>query len=108
MAATRRRAPWYPRGVARSTRKSKNERKGGRRRNYAPPPDMVGYRKYLPVGWVNWLGLVMFALIFVALAAETLRATIDGRGADPIAAGAMTAGFGYMVYLFGTTRLRDE
>ena len=95
--------------VARTRGGKKNERRGGgRRRNYAPAPDTVGARKYLPVGWVNWLGLVIFALIFFALLAETIRATVDGRGADPIAAAVMTLAFGYMVYLFGTTRLRDQ
>lgn len=89
-------------------RRGDKKRSGGRRRNYAPPPDEVGYRRFLPVGWVNWLGLAVFTFIFVALIAETIRATVTGRGTDPIAAVALTIAFGYMVYLFGTTRLRGE
>lgn len=80
---------------------------GGRRANYAPAVDQVGARRYLPVGWANWIGFVMFGLIAVALAAETVRAVAEGRGADPIAAGAMTVAFAVMTYLFGTTRVKD-
>lgn len=94
--------------MARWGGKKKSEGRGGRRRNYAPPPDQVGFRRYLPVGWVNWLGLAVFGLITVALLAETIAAILETRGTDPIAAGALTAGFAYMVYLFGTIRLRDE
>ena len=86
----------------------KNRKKaGGRRANYAPAVDQVGTRKYLPVGWANWLGFVMFALIGIALFAETIAATIEARGADPIAAGIMTIVFGVMTYLFATTRVKD-
>ncbi len=88
--------------------RAKNTKKtGGRRANYAPAVDQVGGRKYLPIGWANWMGFVMFGLITIALLAETIRATIDGRGTDPIAAVAMTAVFGTMTYLFGTTRVKD-
>lgn len=88
--------------------RGKSAKRGGRRRHYAPPPDQIGYRRYLPVGWVNWLGMVLFALIFVALLVETVVALIEADGTDPIAAGFMTVAFGYMVYLFGTTRLREQ
>lgn len=80
---------------------------GGRRANYAPAVDQVGVRRYLPVGWANWLGFVMFAIIGLALAVETVVAAADGRGTDPIAAGIMTIAFGVMTYLFGTTRVKD-
>lgn len=96
--------------MARSTGKGKGKAKGkggGRRANYAPAVDQVGTRKYLPVGWVNWVGFVMFGLIGVALLAETIRATVDQRGADPIAAGFMTIVFAIMTYLFGSTRVKD-
>ena len=88
-------------------RSDRRKRKGGRRRNYAPAPDQVGFRKYLPIGWVNWLGLVLFGCIFVALAVETVNALSDSRNSDLVAAGALTAVFAYMVYLFGATRLRE-
>ena len=87
---------------------SKKQKKGGgRRANYAPAADQVGTRKYLPVGWVNWAGFVMFGLIGIALFAETIDAIIEQRGADPIAAGAMTCVFAVMTYLFATTRVKD-
>lgn len=88
--------------------RAKQQRKGGgRRANYAPAADQVGTRKYLPVGWVNWTGFVMFALIGVALLAETVAAVIDSRGADPVAAAAMTGVFAVMIYLFATTRVKE-
>ena len=67
----------------------------------------MGTRKYLPIGWANWLGFVMFGLITIALFAEVIAATIQGRGADPIAAAFMTVVFAVMTYLFGTTRVKD-
>jgi hypothetical protein len=89
-------------------RKKSNDRKGGgRRANYAPAPDQVGTRKYLPVGWANWLGFWLFGLIGIALLVETVQATYERRGADPIAAAAMTTVFFVMTYLFATTRIKD-
>ncbi len=88
-------------------RAAKKTTTGGRRRNYAPKPDEIGTRKYLPIGWANWLGFVLFGLITLAMAAEFVASIVESRGADPIAAGVMTFGLGYMVYLFGTVRLRD-
>lgn len=86
---------------------STKKKSGGRRANYAPAPTAVGGRKYLPVGWANWLGFVMFGLLSVAFLAETIAATAQARGADPIAAAGMTAIFVVMTYLFGTTRVKD-
>lgn len=88
-------------------RKKSTERKGGRRANYAPAADQVGTRKYLPVGWANWLGFWLFGLIGIALLVETVQATMEQRGADPIAAGIMTIVFFIMTYLFATTRIKD-
>ena len=88
----------------------KNQKKTGgrgRRANYAPAADAVGTRKYMPVGWANWLGFWLFGLIGIALFCETIAATIQHRGADPIAAGIMTVVFFIMTYLFATTRVKD-
>jgi hypothetical protein len=90
--------------VARSRGK---KRTGGRRANYAPAVDTVGVHRYLPVGWANWLGFVMFGLITIALVAETIAATIEDRGNDNIAAGITAIIFAIMTYLFGTTRVKD-
>ena len=80
---------------------------GGRRANYAPVATAIGTRKYLPIGWANWLGFVMFGLLGIAFFAETIAAIAESRGADPIAAGGMTIIFAVMTYLFGTTRVKD-
>lgn len=87
--------------------RSKKKTGGGRRANYAPAATEIGSRKYLPIGWANWLGFVMFGLLGIAFFAETIAATIEARGADPIAAAGMTAIFATMTYLFGTTRVKD-
>jgi hypothetical protein len=86
---------------------SAKKKTAGRRANYAPAATEVGGRKFLPVGWANWLGFVMFGLLGIAFLAETIRATIETRGADPIAAGGMTIIFAVMTYLFATTRVKD-
>lgn len=86
---------------------SAKKRTGGRRANYAPALTEVGGRRYLPVGWANWLGFVMFGLLDIAFLAETINATIETRGADPVAAAALTIIFGMMTYLFATTRVKD-
>jgi len=87
--------------------RSNKKKSGGRRANYAPAATEVGGRKYLPVGWANWLGFVMFSLLTIAVFAETITATIQTRGADPIAAAGMTVILGVMTYLFATTRVKD-
>jgi hypothetical protein len=89
-------------------RRQSGKKKGpGRRAAYAPAVTEVGVRKYLPVGWANWLGFFLFGFICIALFAETIAATIQQRGADPIAAAIMTVVFAIMTYLFGTTRVKD-
>jgi hypothetical protein len=85
----------------------KKKGSGSSRRNYATPVEATGWRRFTPTGWANWLGLILFGIIFVALCVETVQATIEGRGADPVAALAVTIGFGWMVYLFATTRVKD-
>ena len=92
-----------------SVARARNTKKktGGRRANYAPAATEVGGRKYLPVGWANWLGFVMFSLLTIAVFAETIVATVQTRGADPIAAAGMTVIMGVMTYLFATTRVKD-
>lgn len=90
--------------MARSQTKKKS---GGRRANYAPAVTEVGGRKYLPVGWANWLGFVMFGILSIAFLAETVTSISEGRGADPIAAAGMTSIFVVMTYLFATTRVKD-
>ena len=92
--------------MARAQRANK-KKSGGRRANYAPAVTEIGGRKYLPVGWANWLGFVMFGLLGIAFFAETIAAISQTRGADPIAAGGMTTIFAVMTYLFGTTRVKD-
>ena len=86
---------------------SAKKKTGGRRANYAPAATEVGTRKYLPVGWANWLGFWLFGLLGIAFFAETINATIEHRGADPIAAACMTVIFAIMTYLFATTRVED-
>ncbi len=88
-------------------RGAKKKRTGGRRANYAPTVDQVGYRKYLPSGWANWLGFCLFLFVGGAITIASITYIADGLWADSVAAVGMAAAMMYMVYLFGTTRLRD-
>lgn len=85
---------------------AKKKSAGGRRRNYAPKPDEVGYRRYLPTGWANWLGFVLFGLVGISVAVACIVNLAVGVRADAVAAGIVAVSMGYMTYLFGTTRLR--
>ena len=49
----------------------------------------------------------MFGFIFIALIAEVVAATVQGRGLDPVAAAIMAVGFAWITYLFGTNRITD-
>lgn len=85
----------------------KRQAAGSRRSKYAPKPDQVGTRKYLPVGITNTGGFIMFGLIGLAILVEFFDALRDGRGNDPIAIAVVFGLFATMVYLFGTTRVRE-
>jgi hypothetical protein len=90
--------------VARGRGKRKG---GGRRANYAPAASEVGYGRFVPIGWANWLGFVLFGVITIALFVEAINATIEDRGNDNIAAAVMCVVFAVMTYLFATTRVKD-
>jgi len=87
--------------------RDRKRRSGGRRANYAPVTTSVGYRRFLPLGWANWLGFFLFGFIFIALLAAIPWSIAHDRGADPIAAAVMACAFGYCVYLFATNRITD-
>jgi hypothetical protein len=91
--------------VARS--RSRGSRGSGRRANYAKPATEVGWRRFLPVGWANWLGFVMFAVIAIAMVVEVFSTAAEGKGADPFAAALMAGLTGWMTYLFATNRITD-
>jgi hypothetical protein len=88
-------------------RRNRARRSGGRRANYAPVKTSVGYRRFLPLGWANWLGFFLFGFIFIALLVQIPWAITHDRGADPVAAAVMAGAFGWMVYLFATNRITD-
>jgi len=90
-----------------TARGGSKKRTGGRRANYAPTVDQVGYRKYLPAGWANWLGFALFLFVGGAILVASVTYIADAMWADAIAAVLMGSAMMYMVYLFGTTRLRD-
>lgn len=86
--------------------KGKKKSSGGRRRNYAPPPDQVGLRGKLPTGWANWLGFFLFGFCGIAVLVASVVYALDGVRADAVVAFGLGLALLYMVYLFGTTRLR--
>lgn len=83
-----------------------NRKSGGRRRNYASADEREGIRSRLPTGWANWLGFVLFGFCGVAVLVAAVFYTAEGDYADAIVAAALGCALAYMVYLFGTTRLR--
>ena len=89
-----------------SAGKSK-KRSGGRRRNYGPRPSEIGFRKYVPSYWANWLGFALFGVVGVSFLCWGLYYMTDAQIANGIVALALAGALGYMVYLFGSTRLRD-
>ena len=82
-------------------------RSRGRRANYAPVSTSVGYRRFLPLGWANWLGFFLFGFICVALIVAVPWSIAHDRGSDWIAASIMAVAFGWIVYLFATNRITD-
>lgn len=92
-----------------STRKSRGSKKqsAGRRRNYGPTPDQIGIRKYLPNYWANWLGFALFGFVGLSMFGWGIYYVIDATYADAVVAIGLAGALGYMVFLFGSTRLRD-
>jgi hypothetical protein len=80
----------------------------GRRSKYAPAASDVGLRRFLPVTWQHWYGFILFSLVGAAVAADGVRAIIQGRGADPIAAFGVLVLILFVIYKFGTTRVTDN
>jgi hypothetical protein len=91
------------RKLRRSSRSSGS--RGGRRRNYAPAAK--GPSKYLPTGWANWLGTILFGFVCAMCLVEAIVAASDGRGADPVAAAVLAALTGTMAFLFATSPRQD-
>ena len=89
-----------------SVGKSK-KRSAGRRRNYGPRPDQIGLRRYIPNYWANWLGFALFGLVGMAFLGWSLYYIAAQHVANGFVALALAAAMAYMVYLFGSTRLRD-
>jgi hypothetical protein len=83
------------------------KKSSGRRRNYGPTADAVGYRRYLPNYWANWLGFVLFALVGITFLCWGVYYVADQQFANGLVALALTIALAYMVFLFGSTRLRD-
>ena len=94
----------YRRGVA--IGRDKKKKKGGRRRNYEPTVELTGIRKYLPTGWGNWGGFLLFGFLAVAMLAEFVVAL--GRDkSDWIGAIILTGLFVWIAILFAITRWKD-
>lgn len=85
----------------------KPKRAGGRRANYAPLAHTVGVRRFLPLGWVMWTGWIMFGLLAVVMLIEIFVSAAAGHYMDSVGGIIMTSLFGWMFWLFGTSRLKD-
>lgn len=89
-------------------RNDKKKSTKGRRANYAPSPDQVGTRKYLPVGWSNWTGTILFGLLAIAVFVDLGASISEGQGADAFMAAVMFSLLSWMTYLFTTNRLKQD
>ena len=85
----------------------KPKRAGGRRANYAPLAHTVGIRRFLPFGWIMWVGWIMFGLLALAMFSEIFFAISGSHFADSLGAVLMTGLFGWIFWLFGISRLKD-
>jgi hypothetical protein len=61
----------------------------------------------MPTYWANWLGFILFGLVGIAFFAWGVYYLTIHTFADAIVAIALAGALAYMVYLFGSTRLRD-
>ena len=61
----------------------------------------------MPNYWANWLGSALFGLVGIAFVGWGVFYVFDQQVANGLVALALAVALGYMVYLFGSTRLRD-
>ena len=66
-----------------------------------------GPGRFIPQGWSNWLGFIMFGGLTIAVFVEMFFAIAESRGSDPVMAFIMGCLFSWMTYLFATNRLED-
>lgn len=86
----------------------KDERRGGRRRNYERKVEEVGIQRWIPRGWANIAGTIMFGLLAIAVAVEAVLAIGRRSGAaDPLAAAIVTVLLAWMTVSFARNRLED-
>lgn len=93
--------------MAPAKKNKKPRRAGGRRANYAPLAHTVGVRRYLPFGWIMWVGWIMFGGLALAMFSEIFFAAAGQHWADSLGAVLMTSLFAWMFWLFGISRLKD-
>lgn len=93
--------------MALPARKKQPEKRGGRRRNYEAKVVETGIQTWIPRGWSNWTGTIMFAVITVLVVIEFFDALADGRGADPAAAALLAVMLGTIAALFARNRVFD-
>jgi drug/metabolite transporter (DMT)-like permease len=67
----------------------------------------MGFRRFIPNYWANWLGSALFGVVGLSFVCWGLYYVFDQQVANGIVALALAGALAYMVYLFGSTRLRD-
>jgi drug/metabolite transporter (DMT)-like permease len=67
----------------------------------------MGFRRFIPNYWANWLGSALFGVVGISFVCWGLYYAFDQQVANGIVALALAGALAYMVYLFGSTRLRD-
>ena len=64
-------------------------------------------QRFVPRGWANVTGVIMFGALALVVAGECVRAIAESRGADPVAAGVVAALLGWMAFTFTTSRIKE-
>jgi hypothetical protein len=85
----------------------RTKKKSGRRRNYEPTVELTGIHRFLPVGWGNWGGFLLFGFLSIALFVDFLFSLGRPQYNDWIAAIIMCAAFVWITVLFAITRWKD-
>ena len=89
--------------------RKKSKKTASRRRNYEPVVVETGLQKVTPTGWANWVGFVLFFLLGITLAVETVIAvtTRFPGHTDWIVALVMSVLCFWMAFLFAITHWKD-
>lgn len=85
-----------------------SKKKASRRRNYEPVVEETGLKKFTPTGWANWMGFILFGILGLVTAGETVSAaSTRGDHTDWVVSGVLAVLCLWMAFLFAITHWKD-